>query len=75
MSADLNHLAELYERDPTSLSDQDLDYIIAEQRKAFNNFSSGVKDAGVSKTKKAKAQDPAKTAAANEMLKSLGLLT
>jgi hypothetical protein len=74
MSADLNHLAELYERDPTSLSDQDIDYIITEQRKAFNNFASGVKDAGVSKTKK-KAQDPAKAAAANEMLKSLGLLT
>jgi hypothetical protein len=70
--SDLNHLAELYERDPISLTDQEIDYIISEQRKAFGNFASGVKDAGVSKTKKAK--DPAKLAEANEMLKTLGLL-
>lgn len=72
--SDLNHLAELYERDPRELSDQDLDFIISEQRKAFGNFAAGAKDAGVSKPRAKKAVDPEAQAKAQEMLKSLGLL-
>lgn len=73
MSGDLNHLAEVYERDPATYTKEDYDLIIVEQRKAFAAFSAGAKDAGTSKTKK-KAVDPAKVAAANAMLKDLGLL-
>lgn len=70
---DLNHLAKLYEEDPLKYTDENIAYIISEQRKAFGAFQAGVKTAGTSKTKA--QQDPAKAAAAKALLESLGLST
>lgn len=61
----MSDISELFDRDPVSLSDQDIAAIVAEQRKSHANFELGVKPP-------TKAAKPKSTKTA-DILKVLGL--
>lgn len=67
----MSDIAELFDRDPLKLTDQDLDTIITSLRQQRANFNLGAKAAGSMKPAKPKT---AKTVAAQIDLASLGLL-
>lgn len=70
----MTDVAELFSRDPLSLTTQDLDAIIEHLRRGRTNFNLGQKDAGSMKPKTAKPKVEKVTgAAALDLLKDLGL--
>lgn len=64
----MSELAELFDRDPLHLSDQDVMKIIARMREARTQFELGVKTAPV-----APRQKKEKSSKTMDMLKDLGL--